>query len=124
MRIPGNAEAPITEYMLIDGKPVDGADRIEAIVRANKTQFGLSGSVWGRDTEKALAVPRNIQAREVWVNTHGVLAINHLALWGPQAKWHRSQVRRRGHSGIRPEPDHHDVRARVKGCIKSFVGQT
>lgn len=29
MQTSRNAEAPITEYMLIDGKPVDGADRIE-----------------------------------------------------------------------------------------------
>ena len=54
----------------------------EAIVRANKTPFGLSGSVWSRDTEKALAVARSIEAGQVWVNTHGVLAINHLAPYG------------------------------------------
>src|SRR5262249_18073732 len=29
MQTPRNAEAPITEYMLIDGKPVDGTERIE-----------------------------------------------------------------------------------------------
>jgi acyl-CoA reductase-like NAD-dependent aldehyde dehydrogenase len=38
--------------------------------------------VRGRDTEKALAVARNIQAGQVWVNTHGVLVINHLAPYG------------------------------------------
>ena len=54
----------------------------EAIVRANKTPFGLSGSVWSRDTKKALAVARSIEAGQVWVNTHGVLAINHLAPYG------------------------------------------
>jgi hypothetical protein len=55
----------------------------EAILRANKTPFGLSGSVWSRDTEKALAVARSIEAGQVWVNTHGVLAINHLAPYQP-----------------------------------------
>ena len=63
---------PVTTYHTLD----------EAIVRANKTPFGLSGSVWSRDTEKALTVARNIEAGQVWVNTHGVLAINHLAPYG------------------------------------------
>src|SRR6516165_8522937 len=63
---------PVTTYHTLD----------EAIVRANKTPFGLSGSVWSRDTEKALAVARSIEAGQLWVNTHGVLAINHLAPYG------------------------------------------
>ena len=63
---------PVTTYDSLD----------EAIVRANTTPFGLSGSVWGQDTEKALAVARKIEAGQVWVNTHGVLAIDHLAPYG------------------------------------------
>ncbi|MDH7794222.1 MULTISPECIES: aldehyde dehydrogenase family protein [unclassified Beijerinckia] len=54
----------------------------EAIARANNTAFGLSGSVWGGDTEKAVAVARMIEAGQVWVNTHGPQAINHLAPYG------------------------------------------
>jgi acyl-CoA reductase-like NAD-dependent aldehyde dehydrogenase len=54
----------------------------EAIARANNTQFGLGASVWGRDIEKALDVARKIEAGQVWVNSHGVLAINHLAPYG------------------------------------------
>jgi acyl-CoA reductase-like NAD-dependent aldehyde dehydrogenase len=54
----------------------------DAIARANNTQFGLGASVWSRDTEKALDVARKIEAGQVWINTHGVLAINHLAPYG------------------------------------------
>ncbi len=63
---------PITTYHTLD----------EAIARANRTEFGLSGSVWGRDIERALDATRKIEAGQVWVNTHGVLAINHLAPYG------------------------------------------
>jgi acyl-CoA reductase-like NAD-dependent aldehyde dehydrogenase len=60
---------PVTTHVTLD----------EAIARANNTQFGLGVSVWSRDTEEALDVARKIEAGQVWVNTHGVLAINHLA---------------------------------------------
>jgi acyl-CoA reductase-like NAD-dependent aldehyde dehydrogenase len=63
---------PVTTYHTLD----------EAIARANNTPFGLGASVWSCDTEKALDVARKIEAGQVWVNTHGVLAINHLAPYG------------------------------------------
>ncbi|MBX9843373.1 MAG: aldehyde dehydrogenase family protein [Xanthobacteraceae bacterium] len=63
---------PVTTYESLD----------EAITRANTTPFGLSGSVWGRDADRAIDVARKIEAGQVWVNTHGVLAINHLAPYG------------------------------------------
>lgn len=54
----------------------------EAITRANDTPFGLSGSIWGRNADQAIAVARQIEAGQVWVNTHGPQAINHLAPYG------------------------------------------
>ena len=63
---------PVTTYDSID----------EAIARANTSPFGLGGSVWGRDTDRAIEVARKVEAGQVWVNTHGVLAINHLAPYG------------------------------------------
>ncbi len=63
---------PVTTYETVD----------EAISRANDSQFGLGGSVWGRNIEQAVAVARKVEAGQVWVNTHGVLAINHLAPYG------------------------------------------
>jgi acyl-CoA reductase-like NAD-dependent aldehyde dehydrogenase len=77
-------DAPlVAEEQFCPAIPVATYDTLEeAIARANNTQFGLSGSVWGRDTERALNVARQIEAGHVWVNSHGVLAINHLAPYG------------------------------------------
>jgi acyl-CoA reductase-like NAD-dependent aldehyde dehydrogenase len=77
-------DAPLmVEEQFCPAIPVVTYDSLdEAVARANHTEFGLSGSVWGRDTKKALDVARKIEAGQVWVNTHGVLAINHLAPYG------------------------------------------
>lgn len=77
-------DAPLmSEEQFCPAIPVATYDELDdAIIRANSTQFGLSGSVWGRDTDAALAVARRIEAGQVWVNTHGVLAINYLAPYG------------------------------------------
>lgn len=73
----------MTEEQFCPAIPVAayGTDE-EAIARANDTHFGLSGSVWGRDVERALGVARRIEAGQVWVNTHGIYAVNHLAPYG------------------------------------------
>jgi acyl-CoA reductase-like NAD-dependent aldehyde dehydrogenase len=42
----------------------------EVIARANNSQFGLAGSVWGIDQDRALAVARQIDSGTVWVNQH------------------------------------------------------
>jgi acyl-CoA reductase-like NAD-dependent aldehyde dehydrogenase len=73
----------MAEEQFCSAIPVATYDTLdEAIARANNTQFGLGASVWSRDTEKALDVARKIEAGQVWVNTHGVLAINPLAPYG------------------------------------------
>ena len=86
-------DAPLmAEEQFCPAIPVTTYDTLEeAITRANNTQFGLCASVWGRDTEKAFDVARRIEAGQVWVNTHGVLAINHLAPYGgvKQSGWGR-----------------------------------
>jgi acyl-CoA reductase-like NAD-dependent aldehyde dehydrogenase len=46
----------------------------EALDRANATTFGLSGSVWSSDPDRAAAVADKIEAGTVWVNTHLALA--------------------------------------------------
>lgn len=63
---------PITPYGDLD----------EAITRANRTEFGLGASVWSDNVEKGLAVARKIEAGLVWVNLHGVLAINPRTSYG------------------------------------------
>jgi acyl-CoA reductase-like NAD-dependent aldehyde dehydrogenase len=42
----------------------------DAIARANDTDFGLGGSVWSADTERAVRVATQINAGTVWVNKH------------------------------------------------------
>jgi acyl-CoA reductase-like NAD-dependent aldehyde dehydrogenase len=63
---------PVTTYEDLD----------EAIARANQTQFGLSGSVWSGNIDRALEIASRIEAGHVWVNNHGPHAINHLAPYG------------------------------------------
>lgn len=46
----------------------------DAIERANATNFGLSGSVWGSDVERASAVASQLECGTAWVNTHLGLA--------------------------------------------------
>jgi acyl-CoA reductase-like NAD-dependent aldehyde dehydrogenase len=46
----------------------------DAIERANATNFGLSGSVWGADVERATAVASQLECGTAWVNTHLGLA--------------------------------------------------
>ena len=41
----------------------------EAIEIANSTEYGLAGSVWSGDTERAHALAQNIETGIIWVNT-------------------------------------------------------
>jgi acyl-CoA reductase-like NAD-dependent aldehyde dehydrogenase len=54
----------------------------EVLERSNRTEFGLGASVWGRDVDRAIGIAGGIQSGQVWVNNHGILAINHLAPYG------------------------------------------
>jgi acyl-CoA reductase-like NAD-dependent aldehyde dehydrogenase len=49
-------------------------DLSDAIDRANSTHFGLSGSVWGNDADRAAAVAAQLECGTAWVNTHLALA--------------------------------------------------
>jgi acyl-CoA reductase-like NAD-dependent aldehyde dehydrogenase len=51
---------PVLRYSDID----------DAIARANDTDFGLGGSVWSSDRERAFKVAARINAGTVWVNKH------------------------------------------------------
>jgi len=46
----------------------------DAVERANSTHFGLSGSVWGADADRAAAVADRLECGTAWVNTHLALA--------------------------------------------------
>jgi acyl-CoA reductase-like NAD-dependent aldehyde dehydrogenase len=51
---------PVLRYSDID----------EVIARANDTDFGLGGSVWSSDRDRALEVAARLNAGTVWVNKH------------------------------------------------------
>jgi acyl-CoA reductase-like NAD-dependent aldehyde dehydrogenase len=51
---------PVISYRDID----------DAVERANGTHFGLSGSVWGTDTDRAAEVAGRLEAGTAWVNVH------------------------------------------------------
>lgn len=46
----------------------------EAVARANATRFGLCGSVWSSDPERASAVAARLECGTAWVNTHLAVA--------------------------------------------------
>jgi acyl-CoA reductase-like NAD-dependent aldehyde dehydrogenase len=45
-------------------------DLDEAVARANRTHFGLGGSVWGTDVERARAVAARLECGTSWINAH------------------------------------------------------
>ena len=46
----------------------------DAVERANATHFGLSGSVWGTDEERAAEIAGRLECGTAWVNVHIALA--------------------------------------------------
>jgi acyl-CoA reductase-like NAD-dependent aldehyde dehydrogenase len=55
--------------------PVIAYDEVEdAVLAANHTHYGLGGSVWGADTERAASIAGRLESGTAWVNTHRVLA--------------------------------------------------
>jgi acyl-CoA reductase-like NAD-dependent aldehyde dehydrogenase len=45
----------------------------DAIERANGTQYGLSGSVWSANTERARSLASQLDCGTVWINQHLVV---------------------------------------------------
>jgi len=56
----------------------------DAVARANATHFGLSGSVWSADADRAAEVAGQLECGTAWVNTH--LALSPQQPFGG-AKW-------------------------------------
>ena len=47
----------------------------EALEAANGTGFGLGGSVWGTDLDRAETVAERLECGTVWINHHGELSL-------------------------------------------------
>jgi acyl-CoA reductase-like NAD-dependent aldehyde dehydrogenase len=55
--------------------PIVEYDDVEdAVRRANSGKFGLGGSVWGGDTERAAAIAQRLDTGSAWVNTHTAMS--------------------------------------------------
>ncbi|KAH9902047.1 aldehyde dehydrogenase [Xylariomycetidae sp. FL2044] len=52
------------------------SDEDDVIRRANDTKFGLGASVWSRDLAQAKRLADQLQAGNVWINTHAELGPN------------------------------------------------
>lgn len=56
--------------------PIIAFDTVDEVVeKANASNFGLAGSVWGRDRDAAIAVAKRLETGTVWVNEihiHGI----------------------------------------------------
>jgi acyl-CoA reductase-like NAD-dependent aldehyde dehydrogenase len=50
------------------------SDVEDALARANDTRFGLSGSVWSRDLERARRIAQRLEVGTAWVNQHRATA--------------------------------------------------
>lgn len=51
--------------------PVMKYDDIDDVIaRANDSEYGLCGTVWGKDVDRAIDVAKRIQSGTVWVNQH------------------------------------------------------
>jgi acyl-CoA reductase-like NAD-dependent aldehyde dehydrogenase len=59
----------------------------DAIAAANDTEFGLCASIWSGDAELAASVSRRLHAGTVFVNTHGMSAMDYRA---PMGGWKAS----------------------------------
>jgi len=46
----------------------------DAVKHANRSDYGLGGSVWGADSEKAEAIACQLEAGTVWVNRHAMVS--------------------------------------------------
>lgn len=52
------------------------SDVQEVIQQANASEFGLGGSVWSQDLEKAQAIAHQLETGTVWINRHAEMSPN------------------------------------------------
>ena len=45
-------------------------DLDEVVARANDSEFGLAGTIWGKDVDRAIALAKRIDTGTMWINKH------------------------------------------------------
>jgi acyl-CoA reductase-like NAD-dependent aldehyde dehydrogenase len=71
--LPAGAPLVVEEQFCPSLPIVTYRDLDEAFANANDTIYGLCGSIWGGDVERALQLAWRIEAGTIWVNTHGMV---------------------------------------------------
>jgi acyl-CoA reductase-like NAD-dependent aldehyde dehydrogenase len=91
---PALVEAPapdariVREEQFAPALPVLSYDEVDdAVWAANDTSFGLCASIWSNDEELSASVAHRLQAGTVFVNTHGLSAID---MQAPMGGWKQS----------------------------------
>ncbi len=51
--------------------PVIAFSDVDDVVRCvNSSEYGLGGSIWSKDVERAAAIAERIESGQMWVNQH------------------------------------------------------
>jgi acyl-CoA reductase-like NAD-dependent aldehyde dehydrogenase len=78
----------VREEQFAPALPVIAYDDIdEAVDAANDTSFGLCASVWSNDDALASGVADRLDAGIVWMNAHGMSAVD---MYAPMGGWKQS----------------------------------
>jgi acyl-CoA reductase-like NAD-dependent aldehyde dehydrogenase len=78
----------VTEEQFAPALPVIPYDDIDdAVVEANRSPFGLCASIWSDDEALATNVASRLEAGTVFINTHGMSAMN---MHAPMGGWKHS----------------------------------
>lgn len=75
------------------------SDPKDAVARANASIYGLGGSIWAKDSDRAWDLAEGMESGSVWVNKHADLAAPP-AVRRRKVLRHRQRTRRRWAEGI------------------------
>jgi acyl-CoA reductase-like NAD-dependent aldehyde dehydrogenase len=103
----------VREEQFAPALPVMAYDDIEeAVASANDTPFGLCASIWSNDEALASRVAKRLEAGTVFVNTHGLSAID---MYAPMGGWKQSGF------GVELGPEGMQAFARQRVVVKGAL---
>ena len=110
---PGTGARLVREEQFAPALPVVAYDDIDdAVASANDTPFGLCASIWSNDEELASSVAHRLEAGTVFVNTHGLSAID---MHAPMGGWKQSGF------GVELGPEGMQAFARQRVVVKGSL---